>query len=96
MIADPVAAAERALERLGKVDGFWIHVDADVLDAATMPAVDSPEPGGLSFDDLTALLAALVAAPSAVGMEVTILDPDLDPDGHLAASFAAVIEAALR
>ena len=54
------------------------------------------EPGGLSFDDLTALLAALVAAPSAVGMEVTILDPDLDPDGHLAASFAAVIEAALR
>jgi hypothetical protein len=29
-------------------------------------------------------------------MEVTILDPDLDPDGHLAASFAAVIEAALR
>jgi arginase len=96
VIADPVAAAERALERLGEVDGFWIHVDADVLDAATMPAVDSPEPGGLSFDDLTALLAALVAAPSAVGMEVTILDPDLDPDGHLAASFAAVIEAALR
>jgi hypothetical protein len=44
--ADPVAAAERALERFGDVDGFWIHVDADVLDAATMPAVDSPEPGG--------------------------------------------------
>ena len=44
-----------------------------------MPAVDSPDPGGLSAAELTGLLAAL--APRAVGAQVTVFDPDLDPDG---------------
>lgn len=58
---------------------YWLHVDADVLD---LPAVDSPYPGGLSYDELAALLRSI--APGAVGVQVTILDPDLDPDGAYA------------
>jgi arginase len=79
------------------VDGFWIHLDADVIDPELMPAVDSPEPGGPDLDDLAVLLGPLVNHPQAFGMEVTIYDPKLDRDekcGHrlvelLSRAFAA-------
>lgn len=64
-------------------DGYWLHVDVDVLDPTWMPAVDSPAPGGLGPDQLLALLTEL--APGACGADVTIFDPDLDSDGKLAA-----------
>ena len=60
------------------LDGYWVHLDVDILDPGVMPAVDSPDPGGLSAAELTGLLAAL--APRAVGAQVTVFDPDLDPD----------------
>ena len=42
-------AAEDAVRHLTRpeLDGFWIHVDADCLDDAVMPAVDFRLPGGL-------------------------------------------------
>jgi arginase len=64
------------------LDGYWLHVDIDVLDDSIMPAVDSPSPGGLLPAELIALLRAL--APGAVGAHVGIYDPDLDPDGAAA------------
>lgn len=64
-----------------QTDGFWIHLDMDVVDQSEMPAVDSPETGGFSFALLTDLVAKLFASPKCVGIEVTIFDPDLDPDG---------------
>ncbi|MFE3518598.1 arginase family protein [Streptomyces sp. NPDC059166] len=62
------------------LDGFWVHLDADVLDPGVMPAVDSPDDGGLQPRELAALLAPLVRSPRCVGLNVTIYDPDLDPD----------------
>jgi arginase len=52
------AAAEKALDRLARtaLDGFWIHLDADVLDDAVMPAVDYRLPDGLQWDELSAVL----------------------------------------
>lgn len=73
--------ADEILQHLGDRD-FFIHVDADVLDPAYMPFVDSPEPGGLSPDELTSLLAPLVRHPRAAGMELTIYDPRDDHDGR--------------
>jgi arginase len=61
---------------------YWLHVDADVIDSALLPAVDSPWPGGLSFEELSSLLREL--APGAVGAQVTVFDPDLDDDGSQA------------
>jgi arginase len=40
---------------------FWVHVDADVLDDAVMPAVDYRQPGGLSPDELATVLAVALA-----------------------------------
>jgi arginase len=86
-------AAAKALTILEgrSVDGFWIHVDVDVLDRQVMPAVDSPEPGGLDYRELVNLLRALSASDLAVGAEVTIFDPDLDRDGHLAQELATAV-----
>lgn len=93
VVADAVAAASRAFEGL---DGFWVHVDIDVLDPAYVSAVDSPDPGGLDPDTLVSLLRGLFALPGAAGFELTVFDPDLDPDGHQAASVADIVERALR
>jgi arginase len=69
--------------------GYWLQVDVDVLDPSVMPAVDSPDPGGLDAADLTKLLRAL--APQALGASVTVFDPDLDPDGRYAGLLVDVI-----
>ena len=76
--------------------GYWLHLDVDVLDPAVMPAVDSPDPGGLGRDELVELLAPLAASPRCVGMEVTVFDPDLDPDGRLARELTDTLVAAVR
>jgi arginase len=94
----PAEAASRAVATLtGRgVEGFWVHVDTDVLDPEIMPAVDSPEPGGLTHQELAGLLQALASSELAVGMQLTIFDPDLDPDGRLAADLADTVVAGLR
>src|SRR5690606_34883729 len=77
------AAARTAVEHLtrAELDGFFIHLDADVLDDAIMPAVDYCIPGGLSWSELETVLRVALASERAVGMEVTIYNPKLDPDG---------------
>jgi arginase len=89
--------ASEALARVGRdeLDGFWIHVDADVLDPQVMPAVDSPEPGGPGIAELAALLAPLVSHPRARGMQITIYDPALDPDRSCARRLVALLETLL-
>ncbi|QSQ16939.1 arginase family protein [Myxococcus landrumensis] len=80
------AGVEQALERFRStgVHGFWMHLDADVMDDAVMPAVDSRQPDGLRVDELGELVARLVDSGMAVGMDVTIYDPSLDPERHAA------------
>lgn len=84
-----VRAAARVIASPGLERGFWLQVDVDVLDPEHMPAVDSPDPGGLAPDELIALLSGL--APRAWGASVTVFDPDLDPDGAYAETVARII-----
>lgn len=77
------------------VEGYWVHLDVDVLDAEVMPAVDSPDPDGITWDDLAALLRELFASPLLAGAEVTVFDPDLDEDGALAAALTDCLVDAL-
>ncbi|MEU8434440.1 arginase family protein [Streptomyces sp. NPDC029216] len=88
--------ARAALEGLHppQTAGFWIHLDADVLDPSVMPAVDSPDPGGLLPDELAELLGTLAASPRCVGLNVTIYDPDLDPDARAGALLAGLVAGA--
>ncbi|WP_433337645.1 arginase family protein [Spirillospora sp. CA-294931] len=90
------AAADGARAHLERapIEGFWIHIDADILDKSVMPAVDSPNPDGLDFAEFTAVLGTLLASPRAVGLHVGIFDPELDPDGSLAAALTDSVVAA--
>ena len=87
------AALTRATAR--DVRGFWIHVDADVLNPVVMSAVDSPEPGGPMPGELVTLLTPLVRHPQAVGLSLSIYDPALDPDRSGARQLVHLLEAIL-
>jgi arginase len=91
------AAAGEAVDHLtrAELDGFFIHLDADCLDDAIMPAVDFRVPGGLSWDELGAALRIALASGKAVGLEITIYNPRLDEDGAAGRGLADVVAAAL-
>jgi arginase len=86
-------AASLAVKKLMKneLDGFWIHLDADVLDDSIMPAVDYRQNGGLSFSELSDLLRILFTSRRAVGMSITIFNPRMDLDGSIARKFVSSI-----
>ncbi len=77
------SASIAALDRwtAARIDGFWVHLDLDVVDASEMPAADCPETGGPSFMELATVLARLSSQPGFLGLDLTIYDPDLDPQG---------------
>jgi arginase len=60
--------------------------------------IDAPSnlglPGGLLPEELAPLLRALVRSERCVGFNLTIYDPDLDPDGSCAALLADLLQAA--
>jgi arginase len=88
------AIAPPALDRVGPSDvsGFWILVDADVLDPEVMSAVGSSEPGGPGIDELAEFLGPLVSHSKAVGMAITLYDPSLDPDRVCAERLIGLLE----
>jgi arginase len=97
VMKDPAGASAAVLRQQERpeLDGFWVHLDVDILDAEVMPAVDSPDPGGLQHEHLHELLRELLASPKCVGLDVGIFDPDLDPDGRYAAELTDTLVAAL-
>jgi arginase len=91
-------AAAAAVAYLSKPDlaGFWVHLDADVLDDLVMPAVDYRIPGGLSWGELTQTIRRAAESGRAVGLDVTIFNPKLDRDGSIAKEFVRALEFGLR
>jgi arginase len=90
-------AARDAVERLlrPELDGFWIHIDCDVLDDTVMPAVDYRLPGGLSWQQLETVMKLAVESGRAVGVEVTIFNPALDSDGSITRALVSCLARAL-
>ncbi len=57
---------------------WWLHTDLDVLATTELAAVDYPQPGGLTWQQLGQLTSAALATPGCAGW--CIYNPDLDPD----------------
>ena len=98
---DAEEAEERGSQRIEDtnikmIDGFWIHLDADVLDDAIMPAVDYRMPDGLSWDELVTVLRAVLATGRVIGIDITIFNPKLDSDGSVAKAFVDALARGLR
>jgi len=90
------AAAKHGMMKLGQIEGFWVHLDADVLNDAVMPAVDYRLADGLQWHELSALLKSLMASGQAVGMNIGIFNPRLDADGSIARRLVSTLIAGLR
>ncbi|MEJ5364279.1 MAG: agmatinase [Desulfosoma sp.] len=67
------AVVTRIVEGLGP--NVYVSIDLDVLDPSVMPAVGTPEPGGLGWYDLLALLRAVTVRCRVVGFDVMELCP---------------------
>ncbi len=64
---------QRVVASLG--DPVYITIDSDGLDPAIMPATGTPEPGGLSWYEATALLRAVFDARTVVACDLVELSP---------------------
>ena len=60
----------------------YVSVDLDVLDPAEMPAVGTPEPGGMRWLDLTGILRRVCQEHRVVGFDVCELAPDQGLPAH--------------
>lgn len=77
LAADP--AAETGAARSSLPAAWWFHLDLDVLSTDALPAVDYPQPGGLGWDGLS-LVATTALQGGPGGWDITIYNPDLDPE----------------
>ncbi|MBM4281990.1 MAG: agmatinase family protein [Deltaproteobacteria bacterium] len=63
-------------------DDVYLSFDIDGLEPALCPSTGTPVPGGLSWDEIVAVLAAVVAAGKrVVGLDLVEVAPPADSDG---------------
>ena len=71
---------ETVLEQLkGKPVYFTLHLD--VLDPSVFPGTGTPEPGGVSFEQLRKAAFLVCKTANVVGCDVNELSPHYDPSG---------------
>ena len=77
---------------LEKVEGLplYLTLDLDFLDPADLPGTGTPEPGGVNWQELEELLAAL-PWHRVVACDVVELAPELDPTGRSSILAAKII-----
>ena len=57
----------------------YLSIDLDVMDPSIMPAVGTPEPGGMSWWDTVRLIRAVSRNSSIVGFDLVELSPEEGP-----------------
>jgi arginase len=75
--AEPDVATAEAVSHLP--DPWWFHLDLDVLSTEALPAIDYPQPGGLGWNELSVVVTTAMGA-NPTGWDITIYNPDLDPE----------------
>jgi agmatinase len=56
-------------------DNVYVTIDLDVFDPSIMPAVGTPEPGGLTWEEVNQVVREVIAAKHVIGVDVTELCP---------------------
>ncbi len=85
IVQDPRRAwVEKVIEQLS--ENVYLTIDLDAFDPSLLPATGTPEPGGLGWYDVIALIDALARARRVVGFDVVELCP---MPGHSASEFIA-------
>lgn len=81
---------EETVARLGDVP-VYLTVDLDVLDPSVFPGTGTPEPGGVSFDDLRRAVTLVCSRAHVVGCDVNELSPPYDPSGISTAAACKIV-----
>lgn len=81
------AGWDAALAHLqGIVGPVYLSIDADALDPSIMPAVGTPEPGGLSYGQVLNIIETLAKRGPIIGLDLVELAPI---PGHKVSEFTA-------
>jgi agmatinase len=81
-------AADVVAELVPRSRGIYVSIDLDVLDISLTPGHSLPEPGGLSYRQLHAVLDQIARRGQVVGFDVVELNPAFDA-GEVTARTAA-------
>lgn len=73
----------------------YLTCDLDILDPSVLPGTGTPEPGGLSFQELVSTLVSIITRLNIVGIDVVELAPQLDPAGVSAVVAAKTVRECL-
>ena len=74
----PFDPADEVLKTLSPT--VYVSIDLDVFDPSVVAAVGTPEPGGLTWDEVTSLLRTVAEQRDIVGFDVTELSPGEGPE----------------
>nr|WP_258596812.1 agmatinase [Mesorhizobium sp. AR07] len=66
------------LKRIPDGGRYYLTIDADGLDPAVMPAVEGPQPGGVTYRQTIELIKGLFAKGKVVGMDIVEIAPARD------------------
>lgn len=93
----PAATVRLALQNMSAdVSGIWLHTDLDALSTKALAAVDYELPGGLNWSELGSVVASSLIDPRVLGWDITIYNPDLDPQERAAPRIVEFIVAGVR
>ena len=80
---------ERAIdEALDQADHLYLSLDVDVCDPAYAPGTGTPEPGGLTSNDVLRAVRRLSAEVGLAGMDIVEVSPPYDDRGAITALLA--------
>lgn len=88
-------SGERSLAEL-PADGYWMHLDVDVLDERAFPATDSLMPGGIDLALLADVLRPLGRSARCIGFSVGCYNPSKDPSGRYGQALTDLLVDVLR
>ncbi len=77
--------------KLDKRRPTYLSIDLDALDPSLCPGVGNPEPGGLRYEQVIALIGALRSFP-VIGLDVVELHPPYDPSEVTAITAAKLVQ----
>jgi agmatinase len=83
--------AEVVRETVPEADSLYVSIDLDVLDSSVAPGHSLPEPGGLDYRQLRAILGEVARRGRVIGFDVVELNPARDPSGTTARVAAWIV-----
>ena len=81
----------RLTKELGTTKPVYFTLDLDVLDPSVFPGTGTPEPGGVSFDELRRAVTAVCSGLNVIACDVNELSPHYDHSGISTAAACKII-----